>query len=110
MRHLLGISTTVVGDLDGVGGVAAFVFVSVANLHEVLLDIGTEEGHELLVLWSESSLEPERGELVHVVLGINTEVVLFVVSEVHSGGQFLGFRAIFVLVLDFVLHKHAVLS
>lgn len=108
MRHLLSISTTVVSDLEGVGGVAALVFVSAANLHEVLLDIGTQEGDVVLVLWSESSLEPERSELVQVVLSVNTEVVLLVVSEVHRGGQFLGFRAILVLELDFVLHKHAV--
>jgi hypothetical protein len=72
----------VVGELQGAGEGRA-VLLNVANAHEMLLEVSTQEAG-VVALGGEAELGPESLEVLGVVLKVEAEVVLAFVGEVEA--------------------------
>ena len=78
----LGTVSGVVGEFQSAGKRRA-VLLDVANAHEVLLEVSTQEAG-VVALGGEAELGPESLEVLGVVLEVEAEVVLAFVGEVEA--------------------------
>jgi len=79
--------SSVVGNLEGVvGGIG--VLVPVANAHEMLLEVSSEEILMLGIFGSPGKLSPESLEVLQVMLEVNTKVVLVLVGKADACLEF----------------------
>lgn len=102
----LGTFGSVVGHLKGMLSTVAVVVV-VADGHEVLLHVETEEVVVLGILGGEGNLGPQAGEVLGIVLEVDTSVVLVLMSEADVR---LDLGLLFVVVLDVVLQNVALIK
>lgn len=78
----LGTVSGVVGEFQSAGK-RRTVLLDVANAHEVLLEVSTQEAG-VVALGGEAELGPESLEVLGVVLEVEAEVVLAFVGEVEA--------------------------
>jgi hypothetical protein len=83
------------------------VVVVVADGHEVLLNVETEEVVVLGILGGEGNLGPQAGEVLGIVLEVDTSVVLVLMSEADVR---LDLGLLFAVVLDVVLQNVALIK